>query len=413
MARALAEPGPGGDVRLRSELERDGLLRAYFAILSACLALTALAWTSYKHVDTLVTGEDYACWPLWPGCEAVRPMLSPGLVRAAVIVVVVSGAGGAAAFLVRRLAFALGAFAASLALAVAIYALDYRLRLNQTYMLGWVVAVALLAPRRGPTLQVLVALFYFWAGALKLDREWLSGAALYAEPLLVPTALVPAACVYVVVLEMVLVWGLFSSRAWVRWTVYAQLLLFHAVSWSIVGWYYPLLMVGLTAVYPLTWLLAPEQRSTAAKLAGDRPARAGIVAVSVVFSALQIAPRLFPGDTAVTGEGRLFALHMFDARVTCDGGAEVRTSRGQHALVPLINDHLETRMRCDPIVLSEQIRRLCQNLAGRPDSPTVDVRVDARRATDGEMRPLLHASDACHADLSYSLWHHNAWIGAP
>jgi hypothetical protein len=359
-------------------------------------------------VDTLVTGADYACWPLWPGCESVRPSLSVALVRVAVGLMVAGGLVASALFLIRRSRAAIATFVSTLVVGAAIYALDYRLRLNQTYMLGWVVLVFLLVPRRLQTLQALVALFYLWAGALKLNREWLSGAALYDKPLFVPAALVPAACVYVVVLEMVLLWGLFSRSPPLRWAVYAQLLLFHLTSWSVVGWYYPLLMAGITAVYPLVWLRAPEQALTASSPPTHRAALAGVV---IVFSALQLMPRLFPGDTAITGEGRLFALHMFDARVQCTGGAEVSNGSGQRLHVALVNDRLEQRMRCDPIVLSEQVRRLCHQLQARTDSPRVDVAIDARRATDPELQPLMHVDDACHQDLSYSLWHHNAWIG--
>jgi hypothetical protein len=377
------------------------------------LGLTGVAWLSYKHVDTLVTSEDYACWPLWPGCESVRPLLSPGLVRVAVCAMIAAGVVAAALFATHRLRAAVATFAGALVLAVPLYALDYRLRLNQTYMLGWVVLVFLLAPRRTQTLQALVALFYFWAGALKVSREWLSGAALYARPLLVPEALVPAACVYVVVLEMVLLWGLFSPYPRLRWAVYAQLLVFHAVSWSVVGWYYPLLMAGITSIYPLVWTMAPEQALGWSPPPPDRTGRVTLAVVAAVFSALQLMPRLFPGDTAITGEGRLFALHMFDARVQCEGGASVSTRSGQHLHVALINDGLEQRMRCDPLVLAEEARRLCHQLEGRPDSPRVDVAIDAKRATDPAMQPLVHVQDFCHQGVAYSLWRHNTWIGAP
>lgn len=357
-----------------------------------------------------MTGADYACWPLWPGCEGIRASLSPGLVRVAVCGMIAGGLAGAILFATRRTRAAIATFVGTLMTGVAVHSLDYRLRLNQTYMLGWVVLVLLLLPRRLQTLQGLVALFYFWAGALKLNREWLSGAALYAKPALVPDALLPASCVYVVVLEMVLLWGLFSASPRWRWAVYAQLLLFHAASWSVVGWYYPLLMAGITAVYPLVWLYAPEQALTWSRLRADRMGLT-LAGVAAVFSGLQLMPRLFPGDSAITGEGRLFALHMFDARVQCEGAANVSTSSGQHLRVPLINEGLEQRMRCDPIVLSAQVRRLCHKLQARPDSPRVDVAIDARRATDPAVQPLMHLDDACHQDLSYSLWHHNAWIG--
>jgi hypothetical protein len=84
-----------------------------------------------------------------------------------------------------------------------------------------------------------------------------------------------------------------------------------------------------------------------------------------------------------------------------------------HAQYALINERLEQRTRCDPIVLVQAAQRLCHDLEGRPDSPRVDVAIDARRATDEQMQPLIHVDDVCHKDLQYSLWHHNEWIGRP
>jgi hypothetical protein len=349
-----------------------------------------------------------------PGCEDVRPHLSPALVTCAVILYAALGMAAAALFLGRRALQALVCFVAASALGAVIYALDYRLRLNQTYMASWVVVALLVAPRPKQTIQVLVALFYFWAGTLKLNHEWLSGAALYERPALVPQALLPAACVYVVVLELGLVWGLFSKRPRVRWAVYAQLLLFHAASWTTVGYFYPLLMLGLTSVYPLVWTGAPEDAVTLASLQRDprqRRQRGSCALVTGVFSAMQMVPWFFPGDTAITGEGRLFALHMFDARVECVGGAVLKSPSGEARSVALINDHLETRLRCDPIVLRDTAERLCRLVSNRPDVARVDVSIDARRSTDASFQPLVHVDDFCRADVGYAWWRHNAWIG--
>ena len=54
----------------------------------------------------------------------------------------------------------------------------------------------------------MVVLFYFWAGLLKFNSEWLSGAALYKKPWLLPTGALPLACAYVLALETVFSWGL-------------------------------------------------------------------------------------------------------------------------------------------------------------------------------------------------------------
>ena len=194
-------------------LEADGALRAYAVILSALHALTGVAWFTYKHIATLVTDEDSVCWPLLPDCDRVRSHLTAGGVRDAVVASCALGLLAAILFAAAPLRSGARHFLAASALGTLLYALDYRLRLNQTYMFGWVVLAFLFAPHKRQVTALLVALFYFWAGTLKWNREWVSGAALYARPLFVPESLLPLACIYVLLLELVLVWGLFSRRA--------------------------------------------------------------------------------------------------------------------------------------------------------------------------------------------------------
>jgi hypothetical protein len=388
----------------------------YGAILGACHALTGLSWIRYKGIASLVTGEDCVCWPLWPGCEEVRAHVSPGIVLVAVGAYVGLGVASALLFALERTRAALVVFLAATALGVALYALDYRLRSNQVYMLSWMVAAFLLAPRtsKAEVLQALVALFYVWAGTLKLNADWVSGADLYEQPLFVPRALTTPACVYVVVLELVVVWGLFASSGWWRWATYGQLALFHAVSWKVVGFYYPLLMFALTAIYPLVWMRDPGRSLTWARIAARDPTlRVPIGVTAAAFSIFQIVPRFaFPGDTAVTGEGRIFALHMFDARVECTGGAVVRSPSGSVARIPLIAEGNDVRTRCDPIVLGAQARRLCRLVAARPGLARVDVMVDAKRISEAAMRPLIHVTDFCNHEVEYSPFSHNDWIAA-
>jgi hypothetical protein len=392
----------------------DPALRPYAVLLSFAHALTGVAWFTYKHVSSLASGEDCVCWPLVPDCYRLRPHLTPEIVRAAVVAYIAIGTAAAALFAIGRARSALATFIVAAIAGTLLYSLDYRLRLNQTYMFGWVVLVFLFAPRKALVLQTLVALFYFWAGTLKLNAEWVTGAALYAKPFLVPAALVPASCVYVLVLEMVFVWGLFSERRGVRVLVYAQLLVFHAVSWSVVGYFYPLVMFALTAIYPLVWLFAPEQALTLRALhAGGTSARSAVGGIAALFSAFQLVPYLFPGDTALTGEGRLFALHMFDAQSQCEGGAILTTPSGRRSRATLINDRIDPRSHCDPIALVAQAQRLCRLLAERdgPGAPRVDVAIDVKRTTDAQMQPLIHVDDFCRQRIAYSVWRHNAWIG--
>ena len=390
-------------------LDETPALRWYAVILSLLHTLTGGAWFAYKHIAELTTQPRAVCWPLFPGCAAWREHLSPDLVRQLVYGYMALGVVAAILFATRRRRAALAVFVTTSAYGSALYALDYGLRFNQTYMFGWVVLVFLLAPRKLALLQVLVASFYFWAGTLKLNVEWTSGAALYAKPWLVPQALVPASCVYVLVLELALVWGLFSSRPRLRWAVYAQLCLFHVTSFGVVGWFYPILMAGLGAIFPLAWRAG--EAVTLPRLRADRALVRVVALTALVFAAFQLIPHLFPGDTAVTGEGRLFALHMFDAKIECEGGGLLVAPDGSVRPQQLIDQRADIRSRCDPLQILATARWLCDSMARRGDPSRLDVSVQAKRATAVAMQPLIEVSDFCHADLTYSTWQHNAWIG--
>ncbi len=129
-----------------------------------------------------------------------------------------------------------------------------------------------------------------------------------------------------------------------------------------------------------------------------------------MFSLFQLVPHLYPGDTAITGEGRLFALHMFDARIECAGGATLFAPDGSTEFRALIDDTADLRTRCDPLGLYGTARWRCHELAQRGDSRRLDVSVAARRTTDGIFHPLMKVQDFCNAELIYSPRRHNAWI---
>jgi hypothetical protein len=59
-------------------------------------------------------------------------------------------------------------------------------------------------------------------------------------------------------------------------------------------------------------------------------------ATLALFSILQVIPYAFPGDTAITGEGRIFALHIFDAQVVCNSNIVVRRKDGTLSRLNLI-----------------------------------------------------------------------------
>ena len=131
--------------------------------------------------------------------------------------------------------------------------------------------------------------------------------------------------------------------------------------------------------------------------------------VAGVFSLLQLSAHAYPGDTAITGEGRLFALHMFDARVVCEAVATVRFPDGS---VETSDLHVgSTRTGCDPIMVHGYARVLCKRReSGVAAFDDFDLELKARRATDSDLRPVVETKDFCAKQLRYSPFLHNDWI---
>ena len=127
---------------------------------------------------------------------------------------------------------------------------------------------------------------------LKLDPDWLSGATLYKQDQLwFPAGLVPIACAYVVVLEVVMIWGIYARRAPIFWFVVAQLF---SVPLHIVGNRGLLVPTpdDVPARHPSSArIVVPPQRNLVLAPCRSRR-RAAVVAVGALCL-LQFAPRVF------------------------------------------------------------------------------------------------------------------------
>ena len=392
------------------EIAGDPALRAYGVALLATHVLTAFWLLNSGQADIVAAGQEAICWPLVPDCEALR-VFSAAALQPIFAAYGVAALALCAAF-ARKNSTAIG-WAGLLCLTVfklAVIALDFRLRLNQHYMAFAVTGVFLLIPRKRESLQLLIVLFYFWAGTLKLNSDWLSGAALYHPLWLISGRAVILACAYVVALELVIVWGLLARRRGIFWTSFAQVLLFHVMSWAVVGFYYPILMFMLLAIFPLARRSPSvgEGGSVFEALSAVRRAWPAWL-VAGLFSLVQLSTHLYPGDTAITGEGRLFALHMFDARIVCEATATATFPDGSREIVDL--NIGSARTGCDPITVHGYARILCRRReSGVAAFDRLDLKLLARRATESELRPVVQIDDFCTKQPRYSPFLHNDWI---
>jgi hypothetical protein len=393
------------------EIGADPVLRVYGAGLALLHVLTFLFWRQMGVESLAAHGAEPICWPLVSNCASLRVLSADQLhwllrayCAAALLV--------APLFLRRRLVpYGYAGLIALSALKLLVLALDYRLRLNQHYMAFWATAVFLFVPGKRDALRVLLVLFYFWAGTLKLNWEWISGAALYRPLWLITGSGVVAACAYVVVLELVVSWGLLAERAWIFWAALAQVALFHVMSWAIVDFFYPLLMFLLILVFPLgrLWPPAGAPRGLLRPLLQGR-LRAGTYVTAAAFSLFQLFPYTLPGDRAITGEGRLYALHMFDARIVCDAHATVLDRNGLVRDVDLRIAFLP-RIDCDPIVAYNRARNLCEGRSSLDVAVVdLDLHLAARRTTDAVLHEVVNLPSFCRGAPPYRSLRHNAWI---
>ena len=394
-----------------AEIERDAALRWYGVAMAFLHVVTYLYWVDQRIAVFVGAGAEPICWPLVPDCGALR-VLSPAGVALVLRAYFAAAVGAGLLFASRTLVpWAYASLVLVNAFKLAIMLLDYRLRMNQHYMAFFATFAYLFVPAKRDGLRVLVTLFYFWAGTLKLNWEWISGAGLYRPMWPFAGAGVVVACVYVIVLELVVAWGLLAKRAWIFWAALAQLLLFHAMSWQVVGFFYPLLMFAILTIFPLSRLVEPADppEGVLASLWARR-ARGPVYALAALFCLLQLVPYTFPGDRTLTGEGRLYALHMFDARATCVGWADLHLPDGTTTRRDL-KPPLDTRIGCDPIVYWNRARNLCRRRdAGLVAFQDLDLFLSSRRTSDGEMKRVIATPGFCARGDRYDPFRHNAWI---
>jgi hypothetical protein len=284
---------------------------------------------------------------------------------------------------------------------------DYRLALNQHYMLLWVTIAYLLCHSRA-ALKGLIVSFYVWAGVLKFNDSWLSGEALFGlRPMNMPAEFVPLACAYVLVLELVIVWGLLARQRALFWTTYTQFLLFHLSSFWVVGFFYPMIMFLLLSIFTLdryfATVAAPIPRS---RLGVSLWPGCGLLGA---FAAAQLVPLALSPAPALTGEGRMYALNMLDDAVVCRA-RHVEYSSDGVTVVPVYIPYLQRRLACDPFVYFEHARQRCQEYRRSLEMRDLDLMLVSRRLRS--RRPELQVSirSFCTTKPKYSVIRHNSWI---
>lgn len=343
---------------------------------------------------TYIIDNNPVCWPFFSGCEGGY-RLSPTLLSLIFVVYVLLAALSGLLFLSERgWRWAYWLLVIVTVIKFALYMTDYRLSGNYHYMQFWVLFGFLCLPEKSKTLRFLILGFYLGAAALKFNAEWLTGAAI--PPFFIRSPWLEWSCIYVVVLESVLVFGLLSRRPLIFWGTLAQLALFHFISSFVVGYFYPLVFACFLTLFLLE-RYSPFQLSDLIRLPGLSQIFLGL------FVLAQIVPFFLGGDRAVDGKGRLFALNMFDARVVCDFKMEAKFSDGRRIALPRLYS-LEDRIYCDPNVLLYEVLNQCRSYRQDPEFIDIDVMAFSRRQTEAKMTELFNYKDYCQSPARVNLF---------
>jgi len=243
--------------------------------------------------------------------------------------------------------------------------------------------------------------FYFWAGLLKINSEWISGANLYDIPWFLEGPQLKWATMYVIALELIFVWALFSKKQILFYSVLAQLVLFHLVSFWIVGYFYPVLMFLFLGF--LWWDFHTQENATKLKLNFRSLSFLG------VFAFFQILPLLIPGKAALTGEGRLLALHMFDAKVECVAQLNIRRADAPNR-IEVLKVPAPIRIQCDPILFLQAARDSCKKIRALPQFIDIDLSLKSKTQSQSDWVQVIDQKDFCHSKPDYNPFWSNKWI---
>tara|TARA_B110001454_G_scaffold219136_1_gene250265 strand:- start:21 stop:578 length:558 start_codon:yes stop_codon:yes gene_type:complete len=167
------------------EIQNQRLLSVYGGLLCLGYLYFWIYLFQYGFDFKLSYLEEPICWPFFNSCDVVR-IFSPSNWQLIFAILAFLSLLNAVLFFKRKVhsAYVLTLLLESIRIAIILY--DYRVRLNQNYMFTFIIVSFLFVGNKRETIPRLLVLFYFWAGFLKLNNDWLSGSSIYGNLFLIP-----------------------------------------------------------------------------------------------------------------------------------------------------------------------------------------------------------------------------------
>ncbi len=389
----------------REEIQKSPALRNYGFLLSLIHFFTFSYWffvgEVYNQISKATPGY---CQPFMQFCESFR-FGTPELWRWILVTYFIAGLIGSTLWLRKSIAAAYSYSFFILLFKFFIYSQDYRLMGNFHYIHFIFILIFLLVPRKIQLIPIAIVMIYLGAGVLKLNNEWISGSALYGD--IGPLKWIPIqlATVYVIVLEIGISFLLLSSRRHLQKVSLIQFFIFHIYSIQIVGLFYPAVMFCVLSIFIFMFKTdTPSPRLS--DIWSYRPHRFLIGA----FILAQIYPMLLSGNSALTGEGRLVSLNMFDARAVCRHSFVINKGVGHYVQMQINLENVGTRIRCEPYLYLEFARRLCEYNRKNNDAASVSLFLQTRLSSESNFHPTVKLDDICKSSPSFNPLWSNPWI---
>lgn len=391
-----------------SEITKDTALRLYGACIAIAFLISHVYWISVFMAK--IISQQRVCWPFFENCFLYN--LNEIQIHTAFYIFAFLSACGVLLFLLPRyitLAYwwLMGIFALNLLM----YFQDFQFRSNQITILNWVTFVFLFWPNKRNCLRYLIVIIYFCASLLKFNMAWISGNNLYKPLLWIREPWITPACLYVIALEFFIVFGLLSKKIWLFWLVFIQLMIFHIVSWPVVGFFYPTLMFALLLIFPLIFFIRSQSERDhliPSFIKGKQPISTYVILI--ILLSLHCARMVFPGDVKTTGEGRLIGLDMFDSNTQCSGFITLKFQDAKSRSIPIPYQSMPNRYRCDPVVYFSIAKQECWKLSHASNFLDLDILYSASQSKDNTLKLLVDTKDFCKKNLHYNMIASNDWI---
>lgn len=390
---------------LLQELKNNEALKWVGIIFCLEHLLTVFFWSTERPLNLILTNPSFRiCWPHWESCRSFS--WNHGSVRALLILYSALALFSIILWVAKSYRAAILGTVSSLVLKNFIIAQDYRLGGNYHYLPTLLCLAFLFLPHRTRSLPLFFWLIYFTAGILKLDPQWLSGAAINER--FFPPFIIQVGVWYVLILEIIFSFFIFSQNRKLFWFFFLQIFFFHLFSWHLTRFFYPSVMLLMLAILVLLRdIETPSWKLKDLRIFFHlRP----ILFATGVFIFLQLPQYYLPGKAALTGQGRSFALIMYDGRTECQPHLNIWKKNQLKEELPLTAPWLITRIKCDPIIYKQLAERVCQWIQKDDLVEQVDLQLPIKFENEKDYRSIVSINDICNKQLSYSNFFPNYWI---